>query len=391
MENETNGCIKVLQVTIGDGNFGGVASFLFSYYSNMDHNKIHFDFLYCGENSMQSKELDPVLNGSTITTLHILKRNNNGFKEYTKLIAELKKFFLFNHYDIVHVNSSNPYINACVASILEGNTVYIAHSHNTQSTIIYGSKGKHIIKLIIGNIIRSYIIRKADALFACSDEAGRYLFGEKGVKKDKFKIINNAIDVTKYEYDLNIRKQFRKGEDIIVGFVGRLSDQKNPIFAVDIFIEILKTKPNAIMWIIGDGELRDTLFKKIARSNLQNKVYLLGQRNDVALLMQAMDVLVFPSVYEGLGIVAVEAQCSGLPVIASNIVPQRTNVAGLVTYLSLSDPASVWANQTIQAIGKRHSRVDRSHEIEKAGYGIQGAAKLLEQQYNVLYSAKNNR
>ena len=379
--------IRVLIVTIGDGNFGGVASFLYTYYNQMDHRKVHFDFLYCGENSMQSKEGDPVLKGSTITTLHILKKNNNGVAEYKKLILALERIFDEKQYDIVHVNSGNPYLNACVAYVLKGRMVYIAHSHNTQSTIVYGSRVKHFFKNKISESIHRYIVKKADVMCACSNEAGEDLFGKKGIKSEKFRVINNAVDISRFSFDPEKRKEIRRTEDQhIIGFVGRLSPQKNPVFIIDIFAEIMKRKEDTVLWMVGEGELRETVESKIKALGLQKNIHMLGRRNDVADLMQAMDIMLFPSIFEGFGIVAVEAQCAGLRVVASDIVPQEANVAGLVTYLSLKESASYWAEEVIRLLSQPYERVDMSKVVQEANYDIVNEARKLESLYHDLYA-----
>ena len=378
--------IRVLAVTIGDGSFGGVASFLYSYYSHMDHSRVHMDFLYCGENSMQSKENDPALAGSVITTLHILKRNNNGLSEYRRLLPALKKIFDENDYDVVHVNSSNPFLNACVAYANKRHKmIYIAHSHNAQSTILYGSKVKQTAKNAVRHLIHKYIVKNADAMFACSMEAGEYLFGKDGVKTAKFQVINNAIDTRKYAYNPSVRDCVRKNEKgFIAGFVGRLSDQKNPLFAVDIFAELKKKKPDAVMWMAGEGELKDRIEDRIRELQLQNDVRLLGRRNDVSELMQAMDVLLFPSVYEGFGIAAVEAQCSGLPVAASDKVPQAASVTGGVVFLPLSEPADYWAEKVIALTDAVKERRDMSEAVKNANFDIISEADKLTRLYNDL-------
>lgn len=373
--------IKILQVTIGDGSFGGVASFLYTYYSHMDHSKVHFDFLYCGENSMRSKEGDPVLERSTITTLHILKRNNNGFSEYRKLLPELKKIFNKNEYDIVHVNSGNLFLNATVAFTLNGNSKYIAHSHNTQATIKYSSKLKSVIKSIIRKPCTNYIIKKADALFACSKAAGQNLFGSNGVNSDKFTLIHNAIDLSKYRYKPDVRARVRNGEErFIVGHVGRLTDQKNPLFIIDVFSDLHKLNANTVLWMIGEGELREMIEKKVASLGLGDCVDLMGRREDVAELMQAMDIFLFPSLYEGLSIVTIEAQAAGLPIFASDSISPEHKVTSQLTFLPLKEGSVMWATEINKALQSlfRHDTVD---ELLSAGYEIGDEAKKLERYY----------
>ena len=387
---ETNRTISVLQVTIGDGNFGGVASFLYTYYLNMNHEKVHFDFLYCGENSLSSISKDPIFESSTFTTLHVLKKNNNGVSEYIKLLKDLDGFFKKNKYDIVHVNSGNAFLNICVAYKLHRRSVYIAHSHNAKSTIKYGSRIKKLGKEIIRLILRNYILKKADALYACSDEAGISLFGDKGIKQDKYKVIRNAINTNQYRYNPETRKKVLREEGkVIIGFVGRLSIEKNPLFALDVFYAALKRNQDVRLWMIGEGELQQEVEQRINKLGIQDKVVLFGRRSDIADLMQAMDVLLFPSIYEGFGIVAIEAQCAGLNVLASDQVPKATNVTGLVTYLSITESATVWADRLIEIVTncKTRERQDYSIVVKNAHYDIVEEARQLEDNYSVLYNS----
>lgn len=373
--------VRILQVTIGDGSFGGVASFLYNYYAHMDHDRVHFDFLYCGRNAMASRADSGVLRGSTITELGILKPSDNGFGEYRRLIAALKDFFDRNRYDIVHVNSSNPYVNACVAHVLKGRTVYVAHSHNTEATVPHGSSLKRLVKTVIRAWSRGYITRRATALFACSVEAGAYLFGKKNLRSGKFRVINNAIDVAQYAYDPAVRRRQRDGDGTVVGYVGRLAEQKNPLFAIEVFKQIRARRPNAVLWMVGEGELMDRARREIEASGLSDGAWLPGRIDEVSAAMQGMDVLLFPSLYEGFGIVAVEAQCSGLPVLASDSVPAAANVAGLVTYLPLSKGPAAWAEAALAIVDGNADRRDRTGDVRRAGFDIREEAGKLERFY----------
>ena len=373
--------VRILQVTIGDGSFGGVASFLYNYYAHMDHDRVHFDFLYCGRNAMASRADTDVLRGSTITELGILKPSDNGFGEYRRLIAALRDFFDRNRYDIVHVNSSNPYVNACVAHVLKGRTVYIAHSHSTVASVPHGSSLKRLVKSAIRAWARGYISRRATALMACSVEAGAYLFGEKNLRSGKFRVINNAIDVTQYAYDPAIRRRQRDGDGTVVGYVGRLAEEKNPLFAIEVFKQIRARRGNAALWMVGEGELMDRARREIEASGLADRAWLPGRIDDVSAAMQGMDVLLFPSLYEGFGIVAVEAQCSGLPVLASDSVPAAANVAGLVTYLPLSKGPDAWAETALAIVDGNADRRDRTGDVRRAGFDIREEAVKLERFY----------
>lgn len=373
--------VRVLQVTIGDGSYGGVASFMYSYYSHMDHTKVHCDFLYCGENSMRSKEGTSALEGSSITTLHVIKPKDNGYKEYYELIKKLKKFFDANEYDIVHVNTSNVMVSACVAYALNGRAIYIAHSHNTKAVSANQSGIKEGIKDLIKFPARKYILAKADYYFACSRAAGNNLFGKAGVQSNKFKIIKNAIDLSSYVFNKKIREIYRKKNNIIIGHVGRLTAQKNPLFLIDIFSEIHKINPNTELWMVGEGELREKVQNRVKTLKLENNVTLWGRRNDVACLMQAMDCFVLPSLYEGLSIVAVEAQAAGLPVYASDCISDEHKVTDLVCFLPLESGAQYWAKKITDDMKDMPKRENMRSKMAESGYEITTASKYLEEFY----------
>ena len=373
--------VKVLQVTIGDGSFGGVASFMYSFYSHMNHGKIHCDFLYCGENSMRSKEDSQVLAGSKIITLHIMKSKNNGFREYRQLVKELKRFFKDNSYDIVHVNTSNVMVSACVAYALNNKAVFIAHSHNTKAVLDNQSRVKEIVKNILKVPARKYILKEADYYFACSKAAGENLFGISVLKSDKFKIINNAIELSSYVYDPEIREKYRITDKTVIGHVGRLTTQKNPLFLIDVFSEIHKLNPSTELWMIGEGELLEGVQNRIIALGLEKYVRLWGRRNDVACLMQAMDIVVLPSLYEGLSIVAVEAQTAGLSVYASDSISEEHRVTDLVHFLPLASGAAAWGRKIVEDMKKMSRRRNMLSEMTEAGYEIETASKWLEDFY----------
>lgn len=373
--------VRVLQVTIGDGNYGGVASFLFSYYSHIDQDKVHFDFLYCGENSLSSKVNTLVLKDSEITTFHCLKANNNGIQEYKALIQKLKEFFKDNRYDIVHINTSNVYVNACVSFFASKNAICIAHSHNTKATGKYGNFIKKAFKSIVKELCRNYILKTDQYYFACSKAAGANLFGEKMLCSPKFKVIHNAIDISKYVFNPDTRMKYRNSEKIVFGYIGRLTKQKNPDFLIDVFKEIHQINKNTELWIIGEGELQGNIEKKISNLELNESTVLWGRREDIAQLMQAIDVFLLPSLYEGLSIAVIEAQASGLPVYASDSISIEHKVTDLIQFLPLKSGAKYWATKIVKDLPALGFRKDTRDEMVQAGYEINEAAMILEQLY----------
>ena len=166
----------------------------------------------------------------------------------------------------------------------------------------------------------------------------------------------------------------------VVGHVGRFADVKNHLFLLDVFIEISLSRPSAELLLVGDGELRSKIEEKAAELRLKNKVIFTGDRSDVNELMMVMDVFVFPSKYEGLPVTLVEAQCSGLPCLVSDMIPSDSIlIKELVQVCSLQDPASDWADAALQC--RNENRIACAEKIKEAGFDIEKNAKWLEEFY----------
>lgn len=377
--------VKVLQVTIGDGNFGGVANFLYTYYSFINKERIHFDFLYCGKNSLKNKMNSPVIRDSKIIELGILKANNNGFKEYIKLSKKMKELLL-EDYDIIHINTSNVFVNFLVTYLGHKKAQCISHSHNTESKIKYSSKSKTLLKKLMYYPCRKYIIKKNKKLFACSMAAGKFLYGESGISNEKFRVIPNAIQLNRFKFDFLLRNEYRNSYKCssstkVYGFIGRLSDQKNPIFLLKVFREILNQQKDAVLWVIGDGELKEKVKETIQDLELQSNVLLFGLRSDVNKLVQAIDFLLFPSLYEGLSIVTIEAQAAGIQIYASDSISPEHKITNLVHFLSLNQSPEDWANYILNHQKFSIDRGKYYFMMKNKGYDIEQEATKLENIY----------
>lgn len=379
--NEQKLPIRILQVMIGDGSYGGIASFLYNYYSHMDHKKVHFDFLYCGENSMQSKMKDPNLQDSVVTAFHLLKFRGNDILTYAKLLIKLKAFFSNNSYDIVHINTAKVSLCACVSYTLRSRAVCIAHSHNSHGVGRNHRFFRQTIKTLLRIPCRKYILRKDNYFFACSREAGENLFGRRMVAAQKVKIVNNAIDISKFVYQPEIRNRIRQTNNFVLGHVGRMAEQKNHIFLIELFYELHQLLPQTELWLIGEGELQDAIHKKVMELGLTERVVFWGRRNDVAELMQAMDIFLLPSLYEGLSIAAVEAQTAGLPTYVSDNISQEHCLTNLIHFLPLKAGPSAWAEKIKKDMETLPNRCDMSSIIKQKGYEIHSAAKWLQNYY----------
>lgn len=299
---------------------GGVEAVIMNYYRHIDRAKVQFDFI-CDEDStnIPYEEIEK-LGGHVILC--------PPYQKLFKYMRFLENLFSEKKYRIVHSNINTLSVFPLKAAKKAGVPVRIAHSHST-------SNPREWKKNLMKNALRPFSKVWATDYFACTKHAGEYQFGKKAVEQGKVKIITNAIDIEKFKFDpvarRHLRKEFGyKDDDYVIGNFGRLIPQKNQLFLIDAFAEFKKKNPDAKLLIVGEGELREKLEEKIASYGLSRDVRIEGFRKDLNKCYSALDLFAFPSIYEGLGMVAVEAQVNGLNVIVSACVPSEANI-GLLT------------------------------------------------------------
>lgn len=357
--------IKVLQIArMNKGS--GVASFLMNYYRNIDKRKIQFVFL-----SDSLWEKDNYVNeiekygGKIYIIGHYTK-----FFEYCKNISKVIKD---EKPDIIHCHEATISLIALFIAKRYGIKIRIAHSHNS----FMPSK----IKNLIVKITRCLFSKCVTDYWACSQEAGKYLFGEK-----KITVINNAIHYDSFKFDNLIREKYRKElfleNNVVLGTVGRLNYQKNYPFLLDVFEEVLKRVDNAVLVICGDGEEYANIQKIIKDKNIQNKVFLLGNISNVNEILNAFDCFILASHYEGLPVVLVEAQANGLKCLASSkAVPKVCNIDNHLLLLEKYDKSN-WADYVLDLI---KSRIELPRDnLVISNYDIEYEAKKLEDKYFLL-------
>ena len=238
----------------------------------------------------------------------------------------------------------------------------ISHSHSTRNN----SGVSALVKAVLQFPIRF----TADYFFACSKAAGEWLFGKKVTKQSNFFVIPNAIDTAKFDYNLttrqDLRHQLNLENNLVVGHVGRLDIPKNHIFLLQIFAEVYKQNPQARLLLVGDGPLKEQLIQQTVQLGIKHAVLFCGNQ-PASRYYQAMDVFVFPSLYEGLPVSLVEAQTSGLPcLIAEHITPEVDLKVGLITRLSLRCSPTKWVEKVLMS-PKEHRQ---SHQIEASQKGF---------------------
>lgn len=363
--------IRVLQVVTYMGR-GGLETMLMNYYRKIDREKIQFDFLVHRDFETDYDEEIQRLGGR----IYRLSRLNPVSKVY---LDQLDSFFKeHREYRIVHSHLD------CMAGIplkyakKNGVPVRIAHAHNSNQT----KDKKYLLKLLYKRMIPKY----ATDFYACSEAAGKWMFGG-----HDFSVLNNAIDAKKYSYDpemaIKVRDELKIPEEaVVVGHVGRFDPPKNHEMIVKIFAEVLKRVSDAKLLLVGGGELQHTVQRQVISLGIQEHVIFTGIRSDVCDLLQAMDVFLFPSLYEGLPVSIIEAQAAGLPCIISDKVPIECKKTDLVQQMNLSESCGSWAEKVITA-AKQNKRRDTSEEIKKAGFDVCENARQLEEFYLDAYES----
>lgn len=369
---EINHPIRVLHV-IGVMDRGGAEAMIMNLYRNIDRNIIQFDFV---EHFARPAAYDEEIFAYGGRIYRCPRYNGTNHFAYLRW---WRTFWKEHHdeYPIVH-----GHVGSTAAIYLKEakryNVYTIAHSHSTNEDHGF----KHFVFKLYSYPTR-YI---ADYFFACSQKAGMKRYGA-SVSKDAniYSVLSNAIKTEKYRLDSD-KRRYKRDElryeelDWVIGHVGRFVEAKNHLFLIDIFSELTQHDSHARLLLVGDGPLRSQVEQKVRQLDLCEKVTFTGVREDVAELMQAMDILVFPSLYEGLPVTLVEAQAAGLPCVISDGVPQDAVITEhLVTYRSLADSAAEWAECIRRRKGE--PRTDHSAEVAAKGFDIAETARWLEEFY----------
>ena len=350
---------------------GGMESFIMNYYRNIDKTLFHFDFLCNTYNSIAYEE--ELLNyGSKI--FKFTARNNNYLKYEKELNSFFKKYA--KEYDCIWVNvCSLANIDYLKLAKKYGIKKRIIHSHNSQNMDSF-------MRGILHRINRFFVEKYATDFFACSKEAAVWFY--KKTLIDKVKIIKNAIEPNKYIFNNKNRKEIRKAfnleNNFVIGNVGRLHFQKNQKFIIDIFKEFLKKYNNAKLVLIGEGEDETRLKQKAALLGIEDKCLFVGAQNNVEQWLSALDIFLFPSLFEGVGIALLEAQANGIPILASSNIPHEVKINDNFIFYSLKENSEIWAEKLFY-IKENLPRISYENILEKFivfGYDIKTEVKRIE-------------
>lgn len=366
---------RVLQV-MGSLNRGGLETFVMNMYRSIDRNEIQFDFLLTqlsgGDYAEEAKSL-----GANIYTV---PARNKSYKAYKRALD----IFFCEHHDYIAVHehiSSLTSIDPIYYAKKYGIPVRIIHSH---SSAIQKSVRFHWIHTILHYMNKPKVHSWATHYLGCSDKALDWMYNYTGVHS-KAIMINNGIDCQQFAFNrsvrIDVRKEFNIGEnDFVIGHVGHFIPLKNQTFLIDILNEMHKIIPLAKLLLIGKGETFYKIKTKAQSKGLLDSVIFTGVRSDVARLMQAMDIFVMPSWFEGLPVSLIEAQAAGLPIVASATISHDSDITGTILFKSIKEPAVEWS-KCIFEWKEKLGRPNNIEKIKKAGFDSKTTIQKLVKIY----------
>ena len=366
--------IRVLHI-LDELNTGGAERIVVSYFQNIDRDRFQWDFIITRYADPNKKGLlEPIVEELGGKIYRVTRKRKN----YIKNITETAKIIKNGNYDIVHSHLDELSAYYLSAAKKAGVPVRICHSH-----LAGADRGKAVELLC--RYLKPKLEKTVTDRFACGIEAGKALWGAEAVADGNVHIMRNAIRTDKFYFNQAIRERVRTNLGIadrfVIGTVGRLSYQKNSTFLIEIMKELHKMQSTAILLIVGEGDQRTAMEDLVSRYELQDNVVFLGGRNDVNEIMMGLDAFLLPSRFEGLPIVLIEAQCTGLPCLVSDRVTREVKVNGNVRYLPIDNAEKLWAEESI-IVSQKDKRENAVSQIKEAGYEITTAAKDLEIYYS---------
>lgn len=354
--------IKVLTGFIMNGKAGGTDKYLLNFLEQVHNEFVQVDFLTNHIDIDLKQKLEQY--GSHLYEVANLKKPKLQYQQIYNIIQN-------NKYDVTYFNLSTAISRIGPQAAFDCNVpIRAIHSHSTGNDCSNIYKRKLLD--FLHNKYKKQLYKTANRFYACSKKAGLWMFPESIVGSDKFKVIHNAVDTKKFAYNINTRQQMRKmlglEDNFVIGHVGNFCYPKNYPFILDVVEAVSKRNSKVRLLLAGTGPDFDYVQTLVKEKKLQDKVIFLGQRSDIDDIMQAMDVFLFPSHFEGLGIVLIEAQAAGLPCVASTAVPQEAAITKSVVFLSLDDTIEKWADTVCDF--ETYARINQTDDIVAAGYDL---------------------
>lgn len=359
--------------------FGGAQTFIMNIYNNIDREKVQFDFVVIPEERKDLYEVIESMGGHIFVCPRYNGKNHFTYcKWWNEFFSEHPEYHVIHG----HVRSTAAiYLNIAKKHGL----ITIAHSHST-------SNGKGITA-IEKNILQFPIRNIADYLFACSDKAGIWLYGKKAIYKQNYKMIPNGVDLDRFAFNKTRREEMRRKlginkQTFVVGHIGRFTKPKNHKYLIELFSILKRTNSDCFLLMVGSGELFDDIRTYCEELNIMDSVIMPGSRADTENFYQAMDVFVFPSLWEGLPVSVVEAQANGLPCLISDEITKDVNLTDLVRYLPLHNKEQ-WIKELDISTLKTHTKVSESNKIKLQVFDSRKVAAALQLFYIEQYEKGN--
>ena len=349
---------------------GGKRNLIMEYYRHIDRLEVQFDFICDSDSNGIPKEEIEKLGGR----VYIVP----PYKKIFSHLSETYKILKNNKYQIVHAFDNTLNLFPMIVGWMAGVKVRISES------ISKGDKNEK--KTLVKYALRPFSHWFATDYMANSVDCGKLQFDEKTYKEGEISIFKSVIDADKNTFDSELREKTREyhgwTDKVVYGFIGRYVAQKNPLFLIDIFSEIVKRQENAVLVMIGFGELEEKMMNKINAYGLSECIQNMGRRDDIKQFYNAFDAFLLPSLYEGMPVVGVEAQCCGLPIFFSKNITEETTACDLAYYIGLDEDADVWAEKIIPVVEK-NMLVRRSYvnEIKENGFDSNKEAQRLQEFY----------
>jgi glycosyltransferase EpsF len=346
-------------------NNGGVERVILNYFKYINLEKYDLHVITQGESDEKCLEEFKKMNFH----IHTVTKKSESILKNIKDIYKILKIY---NVDIVHAHMTVTNMFPLIIAKICGIKTRINHAHLSYEKMSYLKR----CMCIIGMLFSTHY-------FACGRKVAISVFGKQKVNNNRVIILNNAIELERFQFKPEVRNNVRKelgiNNKFVVGNIGRFVHQKNHDFLIDVFYEILKYKNNAYLLLIGTGELEDKIKNKVIKLGIENNVIFLGTQNEVEKFYQAMDVFLLPSIYEGLAVVLVEAQASGVKCVASNSITKEAALTSKVSFLPL-DNKSLWVNETLK--DNYLIRENCNDQITFKGYNIKYEAVKLNDFYS---------
>lgn len=353
----------------------GIESFIMNIYRHIDRKKIQFDFLVLRD---QIEFYDDEIQRLGGKKYFVHSEIKNTWLRILDEAKQIERFLKKHPYEIVHIHYTTPlrapYLKACINA---GVSKRIYHSHSAYVS------GKNICKIALYNLMKKKITKWATNYFACSQAAAEWVYEKKLLNSGKIQIIHNGIDTRYFAFDKKIRESMRDKyelkDKLILIHTGRFTNQKNHEFILRVFAELKKNHSNAMLLLLGTGELLEKIKKQAKELKLDDSILFLGIQKEVGKYLSVADCYIMPSLYEGLPVAAIEAQCAGLPCVFSTNITKEVALTGLTAFLSLNESTNTWAEQIISF--SKEPRVDQSSVMKEKGYDVQTIAENMQEFY----------